>query len=157
MFAQSRPATSAAVPVTRNTLGRVVMAVENRSSFCYLPLTIADRLGYFAAEGLDVQLRDFTEPGQALQAMLSGATHLVSGPYSHTISLQMRGQSIRSIVLQGRTPQIVLGVSLQTMEHYRQLRDLRGRRIAVTALGSASHRIARLLLTRAGLGPQDVT
>ncbi|MBE0589185.1 MAG: ABC transporter substrate-binding protein [Betaproteobacteria bacterium HGW-Betaproteobacteria-9] len=156
VFAQSRPATSAAAPVTRNTLGRVVMAVENRSSFCYLPLTIADRLGYFAAEGLDVQLRDFTEPGQALQAMLSGATHLVSGPYSHTISLQMRGQSIRSIVLQGRTPQIVLGVSLQTMEHYRQLRDLRGRRIAVTALGSASHRIARLLLTRAGLGPQDV-
>lgn len=153
---QVRPAPGTATPVPRNTLGSVVMAVENRSSFCYLPLTIAERMGYFAAEGIDVQLREFSEPGQALQALLGGAAHLVSGPYSNTINLQMRGQEIQSIVLQGRTPQIVLGVSQQTMAHYRQLRDLRGRRIAVTELGSASHRIARLLLARAGLGPQDV-
>lgn len=140
----------------RIKLGRVVVAVDNKASFCYLPLTIADRLGYFSAEGLDVQVRDFSEPGQALQSVLTGAAHLVSGPYSHVISLQMRGQMLQSLVLQGRTPQIVLGVSLQTMAHYRQLRDLRGRRVAVTSLGSASHRIARLLLAKAGLGPQDV-
>lgn len=154
--AQTRPAASPVSAAPRNTLGRVVMAVSNKSSFCYLPLTIAERLGYFAAEGLDVQVRDFSEPGQALQAVLTGAAQLVSGPYSNTISLQMRGQMFQSIVLQGRTPQIVLGVSQQTMRHYRQLRDLRGRRVAITSVGSASHRIARMLLAKAGLGPQDV-
>ena len=156
-MAQTRPAAPTTPAVPRNTLGRVVVAVDNKTSFCYLPLTIAERLGYFAVEGLDVQVRDFSEPGQALQSVLSGAAQLVSGPYSNTISLQMRGQQMRSIVLQGRTPQIVLGVSLQTLRHFRQLRDLRGRRIAVTSLGSASHRIARLLLAKAGLGPQDVS
>lgn len=154
--AQTRPAAPALPAPPRNPLGRVVVAVDNKASFCYLPLTIAERLGHFAAEGLEVQVRDFNEPGQALQSVLSGAAQLVSGPYSHTISLQMRGQMLQSIVLQGRTPQIVLGVSLQTMAHYRQLRDLRGRRVAVTSLGSASHRIARMLLSRAGLGPQEV-
>lgn len=155
--AQPRPAAPAAASVAaRNTLGRVVVAVDNKASFCYLPLTIAERLGYFAIEGLDLQVRDFSERGQALQSVLSGAAQLVSGPYSHNISLQMRGQRMQSIVLQGRTPQIVLGVSLQTLPHFRQLRDLRGRRIAVTSLGSASHRMARLLLARAGVGPQDV-
>lgn len=156
-LAQTRPVESSTVAVPRTPLGRVVVAVDNKASFCYLPLTIAERLGYFALEGLDVQVRDFSEPGQALQSVLSGAAQLVSGPYSNTISLQLRGQSMQSIVLQGRTPQIVLGVSMQTVPHFRQLRDLRGRRIAVTSLGSASHRIARLLLARAGLGPQDVS
>jgi len=154
--AQTRPTAPTPPAAPRNTLGRVVVAVDHKTSFCYLPLTIAERLGYFALEGLDVQVRDFTEPGQALQSVLSGAAQLVSGPYSSTISLQMRGQSMTSIVLQGRTPQIVLGVSLQTMGHYRQLRDLRGRRVAVTSLGSTSHRIARVLLAKAGLGPQEV-
>lgn len=145
-----------ATPVVRAPLGRVVVAVDHKASFCYLPLTIAERLGYFAAEGLDVLVRDFSETGQALQAVLTGAAHVVSGPYSNTIAQQLRGQPLRSFVLQGRTPQLVLGVSQQTMSGFRQLRDLRGRRVAVTSLGSASHRIARLLLSRAGLGPQDV-
>lgn len=155
--AQSRWAASAAPVAPRNTLGRVVVAVDNKASFCYLPLTLAERLGYFAAEGLDVQVRESSEPGQALQSVLSGAAQLLSGPYSQVIRLQLRGRQMRSIVLQGRTPQIVLGVSLQTLPHYRALRDLRGRKIALTALGSGSHRIARLLLAQAGLGPQDVS
>ena len=146
-----------ATPIVRAPLGRVVVAVDHKASFCYLPLTIAERLGYFTAEGLDVQVRDFSEPGQALQAVLAGAAHVVSGPYSNTIGLQMRGQQYLSFVLQGRTPQLVLGVSQQTMSGFRHLRELRGRRVAVTSLGSASHRIARMLLGRAGLAPEDVS
>jgi NitT/TauT family transport system substrate-binding protein len=140
----------------RAPLGRVVLAVEQKTAFCYLPLTIAERLGFFVAEGLDVQMREFSEPGQAVQALASGAVQVASVPYSQLISLHMRGQALRSFVLQGRAPQLVLGVSRQSMAHFRQLRDLRGRRIAVTGLGSASHRVTRLLLQRAGLGPQDV-
>lgn len=154
-LAQTRPAETASTP--RYNLGRVIVAVDNKASFCYLPLTIAERLGYFAAEGLDLQVREFSEPGQALQAVLGGAAQVVSGPYSNTISLQLRGQSMRSIVLQGRTPQVALGVSMQALPHFRQLRDLRGRRIAVTSLGSTSHRIAGLLMNRVGIVPQDVS
>lgn len=154
--AQMPSASVTTAPIVRAPLGRVVVAVDHKASFCYLPLTIAERLGYFAAEGLDVVVRDFSESGQALQAVLTGGAQVVSGPYSHTIGLQMRGQMFRSLVLQGRTPQLVMGVSQQTMGGFRQLRDLRGHRVAVTSLGSASHRIARMLLGKAGLGPQDV-
>lgn len=129
----------------------LVVAVDNRSSFCYLPLTIADRLGYFAAEGVDVQVREFPDLEHSVQAVRSGAAQLYSGPYSSTIALQLRGQAFQSIVLQGRTPQIVLGVAQKTMPHYRVVRDLRGKRVGITALGSGSHRIARLVLAKAGI------
>lgn len=136
---------------TASAPAKVVIAVEQRASFCYLPLTIADRKGFFAQEGLDVTVRELPDPGEALNAVQSGAAQVLSGPYLATISQQIRGHSQTAFVLQGRAPQMVLGVSLKAMSHYRELRDLRGRRIGVMAEGSASDRIARLMLARAGL------
>lgn len=147
--AQSRATPSQAAP--RTPIGRVVLAVENRAAFCYLPLTIAERMGYFASEGLDVQVRDLAEPGQALQALISGSAQALSGPYSHSIALRARGQSFPSIVLQGRAPQLVLGVSRKTLAGFRDLRDLAGRKVVVPALGSGGHRMMLVLLANARL------
>lgn len=149
------PARSASLG--RAPLGQVVMAVENPSAFCNLPLTIAERLGFFMAEGLDLQIREFPNPDQAMQALLGGAAQVASSPFANTIRLQARGHDVRSFVVQGRTPQLVLGVSHRTQANYRQISDLKGCRLGVTALGSASHRVARLVLGRAGLTPQDVS
>jgi ABC-type nitrate/sulfonate/bicarbonate transport system substrate-binding protein len=33
-----------------------VIAVAGKASFYYLPLTVAEQLGYFKAEGVDVEL-----------------------------------------------------------------------------------------------------
>lgn len=135
---------------------RVQLAVDHKTSFCQLPLTIAERKGFFAAEGLDVRVRDFAHSEQTAQALISGTAHVGALAYSQIISLQMQGHELRSIVLQGRAPQLVLGVSRSTLGRFRGLEDLRGRRVAVTALGAGSHRVAQLVLARAGLGAQDV-
>jgi NitT/TauT family transport system substrate-binding protein len=152
--AQSTPPTAATPP--RAPAPRFVIAAYERSSFCYLPLTIAERLGYFAQEGLDVEVREFADAQLAAQAVQTNVAHVLSAPYSSTISLQARGQSFQSFVLQGRAPQIVLGVSLKTMGHFRQLSDLRGRRVGVVSDGSSSHRVASMVLGKAGLRPGEV-
>ncbi|WP_066266015.1 ABC transporter substrate-binding protein [Hydrogenophaga palleronii] len=155
--AQLVPANGAASAATpRPGATRLVIAVDNRSSFCYLPLTIAERLGYFVREGLDVELREFPDATQSLLAMQGGAVHALSGPYASTIALQARGQSLQSFVLQGRAPLVVVGVSLDTMGHYRGVADLRGRRVGVMSSSSASHRVASLVLGKAGLRATDV-
>lgn len=135
---------------------RLVLAVDNRADFSCLPLTIADRLGYFAGEGLDVEVRDFAEPALSLQALVSGGAHALSTSYSSTIAAQLRGQSLQSFVLQGRTPQIVVGVSTKSIGQYRQLRDLQGKRVGVQSLGSPSHRVALALFSNGGLKGTDV-
>lgn len=141
---------------TRAPFARLQLAVDDRAAFCYLPLTIADRLGYFASEGLDVQVREFPEPGQALHALLSGSVQALSGPYSASIALRERGQSFPSIVLQGRVPLLVLGVSRRAMPGFRDVRDLRGRKVAVTGLGSAGHRMVLSLMSGARMGADAV-
>jgi NitT/TauT family transport system substrate-binding protein len=135
---------------------RVVLAVDHKSSLCYLPLTIAERLGFFSVEGLDVQVRELPSTAHAAQVVLANEAQVLCGPFSSTLYLQARGQWLRSFVLQGRTPHMVFGVSQRALKHYQSARDLRGKKIGVMGMGSASHRVARMVLQRAGVSEGDV-
>jgi NitT/TauT family transport system substrate-binding protein len=148
--------TAAPVPPSRPGASRLLLVVDNRAAFCYLPLTIAERLGYFASEGLELEVREVASTEKCLQALLSGQAQVYSGSYSSTLGLQSREQVLQSFVLQGRAPQIVMGVSRKTMAHFQQLRDLRGKRIGIKGVGTGSHRVAGLLLAKAGIGAQEV-
>lgn len=136
---------------------KVAIAVGGKASFYYLPLTISEQLGYFKAEGLDVEISDFSGGSRALQAVVGGSADVVSGAYEHTINLQSKNQFFRAFVLQGRAPQIAFGVSTKTMPGYKSVADLKGKKIGVTAPGSSTNMVANLLLSRAGIKAGDVS
>lgn len=152
--AMAAPALRAQVKPEKSKL---VIAVGGKPAFCYLPLTIAEQLGFFRAEGLDVEVADFAVGSRALQALAAGAADVVGGTYEHTIALQAKNKSIQSIVLMGRAPQVALGVSTRALPHYRSVADLRGRRIGVSAPDSPSNMVANLALSRAGLRAHEVS
>ncbi len=136
---------------------KVSIAVGGKASFYHLPLTIADQLGYFRTEGLDVEIIDFAGGITALQAVQAGSADVVSGAYEHTISLQSRNQFFQAFVLFGRAPAIAMGVSTKTMPGYKNLTDLRAKKIGVSAPGSSTNMIVNLLLGRAGIKAEDVS
>ena len=136
---------------------KVAIAVGGKASFYYLPLTLAEQLGYFKAEGLEVEISDFAGGARALQAVVGGSADVVSGAYEHTINLQNKGQMFQAFVLQGRAPQIALGISNKTMPGYKSVADLRGKKIGVTAPGSSTNMMANLVLSRAGIKAGDVS
>jgi NitT/TauT family transport system substrate-binding protein len=136
---------------------KLSLAVGGKAAFYYLPLTISEQLGYFKAEGLDVEISDFAGGAKALQALMGGSADVVNGAYEHTINMQARNQAIQEIVLMGRAPQISVGVSTKTMPGYRGLADLRGKKIGVSAPGSSTNMVANLLLSRAGVKAADVS
>jgi NitT/TauT family transport system substrate-binding protein len=136
---------------------KVAIAVGGKAAFYYLPLTIAEQLGYFRAEGLEVEISDFAGGSRALQAVVGGSADVVSGAYEHTINLQSKGQQFQAFVLQGRAPQISMGVSPKTMPNYKSVADLKGKKIGVSAPGSSTNMVASLILSRAGLSASDVS
>lgn len=135
----------------------VTIATSGKSTFDFLPLTIANQLGYFKAEGLDVQILDFPGGSRTIQAAVSGQADVVAGPYDHTISQQARGLAFQSFVLQSRAPGVALGISPRALPDFKSVGDLKGRKIGVWASGSPSHLMATMVLWRAGLKPADVT
>ena len=136
---------------------KVTIAAAGKGSFYHLPLIIADQLGYFSAEGLDVDLVDFESGSAALQTAPLDSTDIISGAYENTLKLQVTGQSYQSFILQGRAPAISMGLSLRVLPHYRTPADLKGMKIGVSTPGSPTHMVANLMLSRGGLSPSDVT
>ena len=136
---------------------KIHIAVGGKSLLYYLPLTIAEQLGFFKAEGLDVKISDFPGGSKALQALVGGSADVVSGAYEHTLLMQTKGINLASFVVQDRTPQIVFGVSNKTLPEYKTLLDLKGKKIGVTAPGSSTYMMANYVLAKAGLKPSDVS
>ena len=136
---------------------KISLAVGGKNLLYYLPLSIADSLGYFKAEGLDVTINDFAGGAQSLRALVGGSVDIVSGAFEHTVNMQAKGQRLRAFVLQGRAPQIVLGVNPKTMPNFKIVADLKGKKIGVTAPGSSTNVMANFVLAKAGLKPSDVS
>jgi NitT/TauT family transport system substrate-binding protein len=136
---------------------KVTLAVGGKNLLYYLPLTIAEQLGYFKAEGLDLNIVDFAGGSQALRAVVGGSADVVSGAFEHTVNMQVKGQRLRAFALQGRAPQIVLGVNPKTMPNFKTVADLKGRKVGVTAPGSSTNVMVNFVLAKAGLKPSDVS
>ena len=136
---------------------KLTLAVGGKNLLYYLPLTVAESLGYFKAEGLDITIADFAGGSRALQAMIGGSADVVSGAFEHTINMQIKGQRLRAFVLQGRAPQIVLGVNPKTMPDFKNVAELKGKKLGVTAPGSSTNVLANFVLGKAGLKPGDVS
>ena len=136
---------------------KLTLAVGGKNLLYYLPLTVAESLGYFKAEGLDLTIADFAGGSRALQAMIGGSADVVSGAFEHTINMQVKGQRLRAFVLQGRAPQIVLGFNPKTMPNFKGVADLKGKKLGVTAPGSSTNVLANFVLGKAGLKPGDVS
>jgi len=136
---------------------RITLAVGGQTTLYYLPLTIAERLGYFRDEGLTVEIQDFPGGAKALQALLGGSADVVSGAYEHTIVMQTMAQKLQAFVLQGTNPGIALGVSKAKAPSYSWPKDLKGLRVGVSAPGSSTHMLVNHLLASVGLTPDDVS
>ena len=146
-----------AQPADKPEKPQLTLAVGGKNLLYYLPLTIAEQLGYFKAEGLDVKIVDFSGGSQALRALVGGSADVVSGAFEHTVNMQPKGQKLRAVVLMGRAPQIVLGINPKTMPNFKTVADLKGKKIGVTAPGSSTNVMANFVLAKAGLKPSDVS
>ena len=151
------PAAPAIVRAQSASKAKVSIAVGGKNLLYYLPLTVAEQLGYFQAEGLDVTISDFAGGSKALQSVVGGSADVASGAFEHTLAMQQKGVRLRAFVLQGRAPQIVLGINPKTMPNFKSVTDLKGRKIGVTAPGSSTQVVANFVLAKAGMKPSDVS
>jgi len=135
----------------------VTIGIGGQTLLTYLPTTLAEQLGYYEEEGLDVELQDLQGGSKALTALLGGSVNVVSGYYEHTIQMQAKNQSITSFVQMGKSPAIALVVAPGSTEEITSLEDLMGKSVGVTAPGSSTHTMLRFLLEEAGLNPDGVS
>ena len=122
----------------------------------YLPVVLAQQLGYFQQQGLDVELLSEPAGVEAADEMLAGAVQGVVGFYDHTIELQSLGKYTESVVQFGEAPGEVVVVSSRHPE-ITSVAAFKGKNIGVTGLGSSTDFLTEYLLVKAGLKMSDIT
>ncbi|MDR7274999.1 ABC transporter substrate-binding protein [Catenuloplanes atrovinosus] len=129
----------------------VKIGVGGKSLMVYLPTTLADELGYFTDEGLDVTFDDLEGGSKALQALQGGSVDVVNGFYEHTIQMQAKGRDLTAFVAMLRYPSMVLAVSPKASKEIKAVEDLQGAKVGVTAPGSSTDFFLKYLLSTNGL------
>jgi len=146
---------------------KVVLAFPSEG-FLYVPIYAAQKLGYFAEEGLDVEVVVFQKGGAAaLTAVLSRDADAYVGFPAIAIRARTKGQAVRAfaavqtqfgstVVIQGDAARKA-GISAASPIVDRA-RALRGLTIGVAGPGSTTDLLVRFLAKDAGLNPdRDLT
>lgn len=136
---------------------RVRVLVGRDQSLCHLPVTVASELGYLAAEGLEATFIEVPSPAAALAALHAGQAEFAAGAFLQVVLRQLMGDAVQSVVVEGRSPIATFGVSARVWPEFKSVADLKGRRIGTSVPGTLSELLARVVLARAGVQPQDVT
>jgi NitT/TauT family transport system substrate-binding protein len=134
----------------------VVLVTQALHQIKQLPLLLAHRLGYFAAEGLDVGFRSLPPTLRTLAEAADYPADVFAGSFERTLYLNAKGRAEQAFVQISRSPQVVLGTSVRSLPVTAGLKDLYGASVGIQASGSLSHRIAQLVLLRGGVQPSDV-
>jgi NitT/TauT family transport system substrate-binding protein len=136
---------------------RIRIMVGGVEKQIYLPAKLAEQLGYFKDEGLDVEL--LTEPAgvNAEDELLAGAVQGCVGFYDHTIDLQSKGKFVESIVQLSQAPGEVELISTKQAGVIKTPADWKGKTLGVTGLGSSTNFLTQYIAVKYGLKPGDVT
>jgi NitT/TauT family transport system substrate-binding protein len=130
---------------------RITIFVAGIEKQIYLPAVLAERLGYFADQGLEVKLITSAAGMEAENELLTGAVQGAVGFYDHTIDLQARGKYVVSLVQFALSPGEMELVPTQLANDIRSPADLKGRTLGVAGLGSSTDFLTRTIAALHGL------
>jgi NitT/TauT family transport system substrate-binding protein len=135
---------------------KVTIAVGGAGCLCYLPTVLAEQLGEYKKEGVEIELVNFKGGSQALTAVIGGSADVVSGYYDHCVNLAAKNQQLTAFVVYDRYPGLVLGVSPRHTNEISSVKDLAGKKVGVSAPGSSTDFFLKFLLAKNGVDPNTV-
>lgn len=117
---------------------------------CIIPYTVALAQGFYAKEGLDLELVYSRGGGVAMEALVGGAVDYGATALDVALTAYSKGASIRRFLSTGKLPLFALAVAPKMAAQIADLKGLEGRTVGVSGLGNADHALALYLLKQAG-------
>jgi NitT/TauT family transport system substrate-binding protein len=130
----------------------LTVAVSN--SLIGVPLWVAERQGFFAAEGLTVTLPRRPTGKLALEAMLRGEAEVATVAETPLVFAALAGKPLRVIATYAGSGEHA--IVARADRGISRVADLRGRRVGVT-VGTSAHYFLHVMRNDQGLAETDIT
>jgi NitT/TauT family transport system substrate-binding protein len=136
---------------------KVTVGIGGVALLVYLPTVLAKAKGYFAEEGLDVEILDIKGGGsQAASALIGGSVDFSANAIDHAIKARAQGKDLVAVHSHVRLPVMGLVVANKYKGEIKTIADLKGRPLGVTSPGSQTHMVLGYLLAKSGVKGDDV-
>jgi NitT/TauT family transport system substrate-binding protein len=136
---------------------KVRLAVGSKpGNIVYLQVDLARALGYFEEQGLDLDFQYFEGGTGAAQALASGKADFSGNSIDHAITLRSSGKELTMVASFTNLPTVTLVIRRDLRPQIRSLKDLKGRRLGVTAIGAGTHALAAAILKKVGYSLGDI-
>ena len=135
---------------------KVVISVGGAACLCYLPTILAQELGEYKKNGVDAEIIDFKGGSQSLTAVIGGSADVVSGYFDHCVNLAAKNQALEAFVVYDRYPGFALVVSPKQTGKITSIKDLKDKKVGVSAPGSSTDFFLKYMLSKNGVDPNSV-
>jgi NitT/TauT family transport system substrate-binding protein len=155
----AKPTTApAAAPTTAPAAApvNVSIMVGGLDKQIYMTATLAKQLGYYEAEGLNIQLVDEPSGQSAEDALLVGEVQVAFGSYDHPIDLAGLNKQVVNVFQALIAPGEAEVVSTKSADMVKSPADFKDKNLGVTSIGSGTHTLSQFLSVKNGVDPTTV-
>lgn len=139
------------------TAVKTVRIALSRDAITWLPVYLAQSLGYYREEGLALTLTDVAGLSKGMEALLGGSVDVAASTTMLIIQLAAEGRDVRSFITFYTLPNYALVVAPAAASTIHSVADLKGRRVGVSSPGSPTQMLMNYSLVSHGLSPADVS
>ena len=129
---------------------RIVLLVDEIKQIRSFPVVLAERLGYFRDEGVDVTVMNIRDDMPYMDMLMDGRVDAVMAYYHHNVVQRAEGKEIEAVVALGLTPGVKVLVANPARDKYKTPADLNGSRFITGGAGSAKTTVANALVLAGG-------
>jgi NitT/TauT family transport system substrate-binding protein len=130
---------------------RIAMA---RAGILYLPVYLAQSLGYFREEGAAVEFYETAGGSKAMEALVGGNADAMISGHNQVLQVAVQERPVKTFFCLGKT--IAVALVLAAGARQKNISDLKGAPLGVTSPGSGSHLDLNFLLSLENVRPQEV-
>ena len=122
------PRASAQAPVN------VKVGVADLAIFSNFPIELADNLGYFKDEGLNVEVIGFKTGPQTVQAVIAGQVQFAFNGIDQVVNVRSAGKDVKVV----GTSMVALGMQVVAAPGITTVQQLQGHALGVSSFGSGT-------------------
>ena len=112
---------------------------------------VAQEEGLFKKNGLEVELVHIPSTSRAIQVMLAGEIQYSYMDGRNSVTAALKGADV--VILAGVANRLVF--SFMSRPEFKNLAELRGKKIGITRLGSSTHSVTLWVMNKAGIKPEE--
>jgi len=122
----------------------------------WLPEMVAEGIGSFKTQGIDLKVLQTAGGNDASKALMSGEADFAMVAFDHVLKNRAQGADLVVVAFLNQNPGLIMIVQPELKDSVKSIKDLKGKKVGVSSLGGGTHSTVLSLLKQAGMDPNDV-